>query len=188
MTGLLLKMLSKLTGAYNKNPDSMIGRLFHIFAMALWGVQDTLQVISLWRDIDNAKGVTLDRTGRNFGVARSGASDPFYRLMIKTKVTALLSGGDVDTVISAASALFNLPPERVEVNELFPAKVQVVLNESDLDPEYSKNTQVTAPIITRIIAAGVGKEVLFRAWSGTDAHVYTGIARLQVVSIMIPAE
>ena len=45
MIVLVLKMLEKLTGAYTKDPDSLIGKLFQLFASALWGVEDTLQVI-----------------------------------------------------------------------------------------------------------------------------------------------
>lgn len=59
MINLMMKMLAKLTGAYNKDPESVIGRLFQIFAMGLWGVEDTLQVIAVWRDIDAAKGYSL---------------------------------------------------------------------------------------------------------------------------------
>ena len=124
MIVLVLKMLEKLTGAYTKDPDSLIGKLFQLFASALWGVEDTLQVIAVWRGIDNAKGATLDRMGRNFGVRRDGADDRFYRLMIKVKVTALLSGGDVDTIITATSVLFDIDPEQVEVVELFRTPVK----------------------------------------------------------------
>ena len=41
MIVLVLKMLEKLTGAYTKDPDSLIGKLFQLFASALWGVEDT---------------------------------------------------------------------------------------------------------------------------------------------------
>ena len=47
MIVLVLKMLEKLTGAYTKDPDSLIGKLFQLFASALWGVEDTLQVIAV---------------------------------------------------------------------------------------------------------------------------------------------
>ena len=136
MIVLVLKMLEKLTGAYTKDPDSLIGKLFQLFASAPWGVEDTPQVIAVWRGIDNAKGTTLDRMGRNFGVRRDGADDRFYRLMIKVKVTAPLSGGDVDTIITATSVLFDIDPEQVEVVELFPAKCRVIMDEADIAPEY----------------------------------------------------
>lgn len=185
MINLLLKMLDKLTGGYNKDPDSWIGKLFRIFAESLWGVEDTLQVIAVWRDIDNAKGYTLDRIGRNFGVARDGATDRFYRLMIKTKVTALLSGGDVDTIINATSVLFNIEPEQVEVVELYPAKCRVIMDEADIDPEYVDYAGNTAPIIKRIMAAGVGREVYFRTPLAVTGTLYAGAGRLDDIAITV---
>ena len=181
MIVLVLKMLEKLTGAYTKDPDSLIGKLFQLFASALWGVEDTLQVIAVWRGIDNAKGATLDRMGRNFGVRRDGADDRFYRLMIKVKVTALLSGGDVDTIITATSVLFDIDPEQVEVVELFPAKCRVIMDEADI--AYAANT---APIIKRIMAAGIGKEIYFRTPVKTGGTVYAGATLLEDITLTIP--
>ena len=186
MIVLVLKMLEKLTGAYTKDPDSLIGKLFQLFASALWGVEDTLQVIAVWRGIDNAKGTTLDRMGRNFGVRRDGADDRFYRLMIKVKVTALLSGGDVDTIITATSVLFDIDPEQVEVVELFPAKCRVIMDEADIAPEYIAYAANTAPIIKRIMAAGVGKEIYFRTPVKTGGTVYAGATLLEDITLTIP--
>ena len=64
---LLLNILDKLPGAYSKDPDSNIGRLFQLFAAALSGVEEALQTVALWRDLDSARGATLDRIGANFG-------------------------------------------------------------------------------------------------------------------------
>ncbi|WP_298024489.1 hypothetical protein [uncultured Dysosmobacter sp.] len=185
MINLLLKMLERLTGGYTKDPNSMIGRLFRIFAESLWGIEDTLQVIAVWRDVDNAKGYTLDRMGRNFGVARDGATDRFYRLMIKVKITALLSGGDVDTVITAASVLFNIDPAKVEVVELFPAKCRVIMDEADIDPEYVAYAGNTAPIVKRIMAAGVGREVYFRTPKKVTGTLYAGAGRLEDITVTV---
>ena len=68
---LLLNILDKLPGAYSKDPHSNIGRLFQLFAAALSGVEEALQTVALWRDLDSARGATLDRIGANFGIARS---------------------------------------------------------------------------------------------------------------------
>ena len=38
---------------------------------------------------------------------------------------ALLSGGDIDTIISAAASLFNVDVSEIEVRELFPAKIWI---------------------------------------------------------------
>ena len=162
MSDLLTNMLSRLTGAYNKSPDSNTGNLFSIFAEGLFDIEGALNVIDLWRDVDQAKGTTLDRMGRNFGVPRGSAPDPFYRLMIKTKITAMLSGGDIDTIITATSVLFGVLPEQVETVERFPAKMRVILDIEDVNPEYMLYAAGSAQLIMRLIAAGVGKEVLFR--------------------------
>lgn len=53
---LLLNILDKLPGAYSKDPDSNIGRLFQLFAAALSGVEEALQTVALWRDLDSARG------------------------------------------------------------------------------------------------------------------------------------
>lgn len=67
MIVLVLKMLEKLTGAYTKDPDSLIGKLFQLFASALWGVEDTLQV--------TPSGVGSDkRQGHDAGAAWAGTS------------------------------------------------------------------------------------------------------------------
>lgn len=73
MIVLVLKMLEKLTGAYTKDPDSLIGKLFQLFASALWDVEDTLQVIAVWRGIDNAKGTTWAAWA---GTSASGGTEP----------------------------------------------------------------------------------------------------------------
>lgn len=58
---LLLNILDKLPGAYSKDPHSNIGRLFQLFAAALSGVEEALQTVALWRDLDSA--VALRWTG-----------------------------------------------------------------------------------------------------------------------------
>lgn len=185
MKDLLLRMLSKLTGAYSKNPDSVIGRLFQIYAMALGGVEDTMRTIALWHNIDNAKGRTLDRLGRNFGVERDGASDAFYRLIIKLKVTSLLSGGDIDTLITAMATLFNAELERVEVLEIYPAKCMVILYEADIAPEYVMEAKRTAQFIKRIMAAGIG--LLFGLKiAGSPFRETPGHLALHLFGISIP--
>lgn len=188
MMALLLRMLSCLTGAYTKDPDSNIGRLFRLFAEALWGVEDSLRLIDAWRDVNQAKGLTLDRIGQNFGVARDNATDAFYRLMIKVKVTGLLSGGDVDTVINAASVLFDIDPAQVEAVELIPAKLRVILDEDNIAQEYLDHKDSSARIVKRLMAAGVGKDVVFRRTRQETVPVYMGVTYYVNVTRQIDIE
>ena len=118
--GYLSQMLEYLTGAYARSDirnsrhslpmETNIGRLFGTLAWGLEIIHENADRLKLWDDIDNARGSVLDRYGANFGVARGGADDTFYRLLIKIKMIALLSGGDIDTIISAAASLFNAVP------------------------------------------------------------------------------
>lgn len=128
--GYLHTMLDMLTGAYNRDDvrnaysslplETNIGRLFNTLAWGLELVHDQSDKILLWDDLDNAQGAVLDRYGENFGVARDGAPDAFYRLLIKVKMISLLSGGDIETVINAAATLFDIEPEQVDLDEVFP--------------------------------------------------------------------
>lgn len=166
MKQYLKEMLYALTSAYTQKDytdrerteilSTNIGKLFSIFAWGLDSVQEQAEIIQLWDNLDNAKGSVLDRYGANFGVRRSGSSDVFYRLAIKIKLLSQLSGGDIDTVINAASSLFSVPLERVRLTEVFPAKVQLDLEEMDLTTETLEIAPEITALIKRILAAGVG--------------------------------
>ena len=102
--GHLSQMLEYRTGAYARQDmrndrhslplETNIGRLFGTLAWGLEIIHENADRLKLWDDIDNAVGDVLDRYGANFGVARGGADDTFYRLLIKVKMIAVLSGGD----------------------------------------------------------------------------------------------
>lgn len=164
MRDLLAKMLNKLTGAYSKEPDSHIGRLFQIFASALSGVEDTLHTIALWKDLYQARGHTLDRIGANFGVARGSANDTLYRIMIQVKVIAQLSGGDVDTVIQAAGELLGVDPTDILLEEVYPAKISLYVDMDILPGERAELVDQIAAAIKRILAAGVGLRLYLRTY------------------------
>ena len=168
---LLLNMLDKLPGAYSKDPGSNIGRLFQLFAAALGGAEDALRTVELWRDLDSACGTTLDRIGGNFGIARDGVSDSLYRLLIKTKVTALLAGGDVDTIITATSLLFHVNPTEITLEERFPARIRVIVDETEMAPEHMQLSSSAASVVKRIAAAGIGCEVIFYIPIGCEFHM-----------------
>jgi len=133
--GYLRIMLDMLTSGYAREDlrnvthslpmETNIGRLFSTFSFGLDIIHEQADRILLWDDIDNARGAGLDRYGLNFGVQRNGATDAFYRLLIKVKMISLLSGGDIDTVIDATASLFNIDPAFVDLKEVFPAKVWV---------------------------------------------------------------
>ena len=114
----LSKMLYALTSAYSRKDydnvqlglplETNIGKLFSILAWGLETVEEQAELVRLWDDLDYACGSVLDRYGANFGVKRVSSDDRFYRLAIKVKIMAQLSGGDTDTVIRAAAMLLDV--------------------------------------------------------------------------------
>lgn len=57
------------------------------------------------RNIDKAYGKSLDLLGANVGQFRNGEDDDLYRLLIKTRIIANLSIGDIPTINRVMSAL-----------------------------------------------------------------------------------
>lgn len=186
--GYLGKTLDLLTGAYNRADvrnahnslplETNIGRLFDTFSWGLELVHEQADKILLWDDLDNAQGSVLDRYGENFGVARDGASDKFYRLLIKVKMISLLSGGDIETVISAAATLFDIQPGQVDLDEVFPAKVWIYVDEDILTAAQIDTADLIAAVMKRIVAAGVGMRLFLRSRKSYTQTVYinTGFA------------
>lgn len=57
------------------------------------------------RNIDNAIGKTLDRMGANVGQFRQGEDDDLYRQLIKVRIIANMSIGDIPTINLVMSTL-----------------------------------------------------------------------------------
>lgn len=174
MSNFLAKMLDALTSAYSRKDydnqqqllplETNIGKLFSIFAWGLDSVQEQAELIRLWDDLDNARGSVLDRYGANFGVKRVSSDDRFYRLAIKVKMMALLSGGDTDTVIEAAGALLDVDLSDVEFEDVFPAKIALYVDLELLSQDRRDLIEPIAYAIKRILAAGVGMRLYLRTY------------------------
>lgn len=174
MMNFLSKMLYALTSAYTRKDydnfrqalplETNIGKLFSVLAWGLDSVQEQADLIKLWDDLDYACGKVLDRYGANFGVKRVSADDRFYRLAIKVKMMALLSGGDTDTVIRAAGTLLDVDLSDVEFEDVFPAKISLYVDEALLSKDRLELIEEIAYAIKRILAAGVGMRLYLRTY------------------------
>lgn len=172
MRNYLSEMLYALTSAYTRKDynnrhldlplETNIGKLFAILAWGLDSVEEQAELIKLWEDIDYAEGAVLDRYGANFGVARISPDDRFYRMAIKVKLMAQLSGGDINTVIEAASALLEVDVSEVMLDEVYPAKIELYVDQNLLAPERIEMLDLIASAIKRILAAGVGLRLYLR--------------------------
>lgn len=180
------KMLEMLTSSYNRTdiqnlkekqePQTNIGKLF---SLAGWGfdlIRDQTEKVRLWDDIDTMRGSTLTRYGDSFGVTRGEASDEILRIMIKVKIIAMLSSGDLDAIIWAAASLFGVAAEDVTVEEIYPAKVYLYIDEDKLDQEHKDIAGTIAALMKRIKAAGVGIRIFYKTYSGKEGRLYVGTA------------
>ena len=181
MTNILHYMLDMLTGAYAREDvqnaekgrpmATNIGRLFSILSWGLEIVQEQAQKVKDWDDLNNAAGEVLDRYGANFGVARSGVEDPFYRLLIQIKLISQLSGGDIDTVTQAAATLLGVDLTQINLEEVFPAKVWVYVDMEALSAEQLEVIDAIAAMLKRIVSGGIG----FRLFLRTDRRYKSSI-------------
>lgn len=198
MRNYLSDMLYALTSAYSRKDydnhrqglplETNIGKLFSILAWGLNSVEEQAELVLLWDDLDNAQGSVLDRYGENFGVKRNGSTDPFYRLLIKVKMISLLSGGDIDTVINATASLFDIDPALVDLDEVYPAKIRVYVDEDVLDATRIQTAESIASVMKRIVAAGVGMKLFLRSHRSYTQTVYinTGFAAHSRITARMP--
>ena len=177
-------MLKMLTSSYNRSDIKRLERgeqaqtnIGRLLSLAGWGfgiINKNAEKVMAWDNIDYAEGKVLDRYGENYGVVRGMAPDGIYRVMIKVKVMAMLSAGNLDTIIDAAAILFEVKNARVEVWEIFPAKIFLFIEEEDLDEIHKELSETIAFLMLRIKAAGVGMRIFRRVYYHALETVYVG--------------
>lgn len=179
-------MLEMLTSAYNRNdlrnakkglpPKTNIGRLFYLIAWGFEIVFENAERVKEWDDLDNAEGAVLDRYGANFGVARGAASDALYRIFIKIKMIAQLSGGDNDAIINAAAVLLGVEYSDILLEDVYPAKIALYVDQDLLDEERLDLIEQIAYAIKRALLSGVGLRLYLRTYRTYryDLPVYHG--------------
>lgn len=157
-------------------PETNIGRLFYLIAEGYEVVFENAQRVKEWDDLDNAQGAVLDRYGANFGVARGAASDALYRIFIKVKMIAQLSGGDNDAIINAAAELLGVEYSDVLVEDVWPAKIAIYVDQTLLSEERLDLIEQIAYAIKRALLAGVGLRLYLRTYRTYryDFPVYHG--------------
>lgn len=155
-------MLQRFTDAYNKDPNSNLGRLIGIMHSMMSAVSDTLQEIDRRRSIDNANGETLDRFGQNIVQPRGAATDEVYRVLLKSKIARNLSTSDINTIIRVLALALDAAPNEVKIRPKWadpddpePAALSLIqvpirrLNEVGMSPfQFGQ-------IIQQTVAAGV---------------------------------
>ena len=155
-------MLRRLTDVFRKDPDSNIGKLMAIFADQLQKLEQTVQRVEEWRDIEKAQGMTLDRIGENVAQHRAAATDEIYRILIKSKIARNLSKGDINTIITVLSTALDTDPREIRIVELYndpvepePAAISLIQLPIERINEIGMNPAQFAQIVQRTVAAGI---------------------------------
>lgn len=99
------KLINRLPDNYNKNENSINGKLYKIYARELEDIRRAFEDIKRYQDVDKAIDKTLDHIGKNVLQLRNTEDDELYRLFIKTKIIANLSKGDIETINQVATVL-----------------------------------------------------------------------------------
>lgn len=184
--GHLVKMLDMLTSAYARSDiqnvkhgralETNIGKLFSLLADGLEVIHSNAELVREWDDLEKAEGKVLDRYGANVGVERGAASDALYRIFIRVKMLAQLSGGDWDTVIYAASELLGIEYADLDSEDVYPAKIALYVDEDKLSEERLELIDQIAAAIKRVLTAGVGLRLYMRTYRTYRQELYTGNA------------
>src|ERR1044072_5972294 len=158
----LKDMLRRFTDAYNKDPESNLGKLISIMHSQMAVLDNTLQEIDKRRDINYASGETLDRIGTNVVQDRGAATDEIYRVLIKSKIARNFSTSDTNTIIQVLSLALDAEPNEIKIKakwndpeEPEPAAIRLIkvptrrLNEVGISPVQF------GQIIQQTVAAGV---------------------------------
>lgn len=91
-------MVDRLTDNYNKKMDHGILKLIKLMAEQSNNNELSYELMRKSRDVDLAIGPALDVIGSNVGLSRGSMNDEQYKRMIKIKIIANLSIGDIPTL------------------------------------------------------------------------------------------
>lgn len=170
MRNYLSEMVYALTSAYDRkdyenlsqgiSPQTNIGKLFSIFAWGLDFIHGQAELVKKWENIDYAQGSVLDRYGANFGVARGSANDTLYRLLIKAKMMAQLSGGEEEAMLKAVAEIFDTEYANIWLEDVFPAKKNLHVRRRDIPYDRLEMIGAIGYIVKRTMAAGVGLQMV----------------------------
>ncbi|MCR8636192.1 hypothetical protein [Paenibacillus radicis (ex Xue et al. 2023)] len=204
----LREMLQKLTDHYAKSPQSNIGKLLSIVHGQLNDLDQTLETMQLWRDIDLARGSTLDNIGQNVAQPRGMASDEVYRVLIKSKIARNLSRGDINTLIRVIAISVNANYSEIEIREKYtdpsdpePAAISLVrlpfsrISDSEIDVrQFTRILQKTIPAGVRVDAVELQGTFSLASGDGPEMDIEAGFANTDQTSggtlgaVFTPAE
>ncbi|WP_258115470.1 hypothetical protein [Levilactobacillus yiduensis] len=158
----LTDLLNELPAALSNGPDSNNAKLLSVLADDMVDMQELIDQVNLWRDITNAKGGWLDKIGTDWGVARNGFDDDFYRFMIRTKQLQRQVDGSYNSIIKliaeslgANYSEINVTPVKDEPNAIEVTNIPAGYIDSQRKEKLVLD-QIRSSVAAGIRVAGIG--------------------------------
>jgi len=98
--------VTHLTSNYRKDKDSNNYKILDIGHQQHLNITKNLELIELWRDVDETEGFPLDKIGKNVLELRDGREDEVFRRAIAIKIRGNLSAGTIEDLNALGYALF----------------------------------------------------------------------------------
>lgn len=176
--------MARFVDYFKKDNTSNIAKLMRIFSEQMLELEQTINRVGDWRDIDNAEGKALDDIGTNVNQPRGKATDEVYRILLKSKIARNLSDGSINTIIKVLATALSVHPSEIRIQEKWhdklepePAAIKLMelplkrINEAGMDPANFVR------IVQKTVAAGVKVQAI--ELSGTfefgDAFATTNV-------------
>lgn len=115
---MITDWIAKVTDRYIKDPLSSIGKVIQIVSDEVDDLSSTLDTVETWRDLQQAKGATLDLIGANFSQPRGQMTDEIYRSIIIAKIVQDQSDGTYDMMIEAIALTLGCNKTDVSIRSL----------------------------------------------------------------------
>lgn len=112
-----MNQAKKLPDVYRRDTGSNNYKIMQLCNLLNTDFEADMKSIFNSRDINNAKGKTLDKYGEMVGQSRNGATDEQYRFLILYKISRLTAESDCDSIIASLSQLFGSEQGEISISE-----------------------------------------------------------------------
>lgn len=112
---MIADWIAKLTDRYIKDPASNIGKVLTLVSDEVDSLSDTISTVESWRDLQQAKGMTLDLIGADFSQPRGQMTDEIYRSIIIAKIVQGQSDGTYNKMIAAVAKTLSCEPTDIVI-------------------------------------------------------------------------
>lgn len=130
-----------------KQTSGTLYKVMSVLADEFSLIEQTLATIIAYRDIDKARGMTLDLIGQNINQKRGKATDEVYRILLKSKIARNLSDGTVNTIIDVISLSLSTKPSDVKILESW-----------EVNPNAKPSIELMKLPITKLLESGIDQE------------------------------